>query len=145
MAVVIWNNFSWLDLAYGYVHCFTLVIGSKIRSSGFIMQYRIIAILHRGQCSILSVFVLAVGAAVGWAIIVAYIRLTAGLWCATFARFFQLRSPSVIMTTKKVEFVNHKYTPVRSEPPKYLTFSEGLSIHHVCRNKRIYSQTSTRC
>ena len=46
-------------------------------------------------------------------------------------------SPSVIMTTKKVEFVNHKYTPVLSETSKYLTLSESLSIHHECRNKRI--------
>ena len=89
MAVVIWNDFSWLDLAYGHVHCFTFAKGSKIRSSRFIMQYKMNVILHRGQCSFYQCLYSRPCAAVGWAIIVAYIRLIAGLWCATFARLFK--------------------------------------------------------
>jgi hypothetical protein len=102
-------------------------------------------ILHQGRCSILSPFILAVICS-SWS----------GHHCGShtaYSRFmrcniYQIRqvySVSAIMTTKKVHFVNHEYTPVLLETSKYLPFPVSLSIHHECRNRRIYLQSSTRC
>ena len=46
--------YTWLNLAYGYVPCFTFVIGSEVRSSRFIMQHKMNVILHQGRSSISS-------------------------------------------------------------------------------------------